>query len=631
MGRDLQHRFADLATPADRARVLAHAGSLPALLAAEGGGGTLTLPLVEALVLGLMRQGVTKYLAVFGHGSTALAEVLRIYAAEGLVRCWQFRNEVEMAHAATALSWVYGEVPAVVTSIGPGALQALAASLAASSNGVGVYHIYGDETTHGEGYNMQQVPKPAQGVFSQISSLMGASYTLHSPGGLRDGLRKGASSVFHPWRPGPFYLNLPLNTQEAPVALRLDALPERPSYPTLAPADDLALTAAARAIAGAARVAIKAGGGARHAATAVRRLAEASGAAVVLSPGSVGVLPDAHPQNLHVGGSKGSISGNWAMDEAELLIVIGSRAVCQADCSGIGWPKVRQVVNLNADPVDLQHYNATLALPGDAAVVANRLATLLEGMKGSPTKAEWLAAAMAKKGEWLAFRAARASGPALADPFWRQPVMTQPQAISAADTWCRQTGALKFFDAGDVQANGFQLVQDDAPFQTFTESGASYMGFAVSALLSQGLADSGRYGVAFTGDGSFMMNPQVLIDAVAHGVHGTILLFDNRRMAAISSLQEAQYGVNWRTHDGVEIDYLALARAVKGVAAFDGSTSPADLTAALTQAHAHPGLSLVHVPVYFGPDPAGGMGAYGQWNVGNWCNVVQARYAETLI
>lgn len=625
------HRLADLTSPEERAGFIAEAGGLGSLLTTPAAGATVTLPLVEALLLGLMRLGVTKYLAIFGHGSTALADVLRVYEAAGLVRCWQFRNEVEMAHAATALSWVYGEVAAVVTSIGPGALQAMAASLAASSNGVGVYHLYGDETTHGEGYNMQQVPKPAQGVFSQITALMGASYTLHSPGGLRDALRKGAASVFHPWRPGPFYLNMPLNTQVAPVTLRLDALPARPVFPAMAPADDAALTEAARTIAGAARVAIKAGGGSRRAAASVRRLAEAAGAAVVLSPGSVGVLPDAHPQNLHVGGSKGSISGNWAMDEAEVLVVIGSRAVCQADCSGIGWPNVRRVINLNADPMDVQHYNATLALPGDAAVVADRLAGLLEAMDRAPEKAGWLAEAARRKAEWQAFRAERVQGPALADPFWPRPVMTQPQAIAAAAAHCHRIGALKFFDAGDVQANGFQIVTDDTPFETFTESGASYMGFGVSALLSQALAEKGRYGVAFTGDGSFMMNPQVLIDAVAHGVHGTILLFDNRRMAAISSLQEAQYGVDWRTHDGVEVDYLALAQAVKGVAAFDGGTSPAELTQALTRAHAHPGLSLVHVPVYFGPDPAGGMGAYGQWNVGNWCEAVQARYAETLI
>ena len=51
---------------------------------------------------------------------------------------------------------------------------------------------------------------------------------------------------------------------------------------------------------------------------------------MVLSPGSTGVLPDAHPHNMHVGGSKGSISGNFAMAEAELLVAIGTRAVCQS-------------------------------------------------------------------------------------------------------------------------------------------------------------------------------------------------------------------------------------------------------------------------------------------------------------
>jgi 3D-(3,5/4)-trihydroxycyclohexane-1,2-dione acylhydrolase (decyclizing) len=624
-------RFAELTTPEARARFIADRGGLDRSIASGDLSDPVTLPLAEALVLGLLRQGVSKYLAIFGHGSTAVADVLRVYEAAGLTRCWQFRNEVEMAHAATALSWVYGEVPAVVTSIGPGALQALAASLAAASNGVGVYHLYGDETTHGEGYNMQQVPKPAQGVFSQITSLMGASYTLHSPGGLRDGMRKGAACVFHPWRPGPFYLNLPLNTQPAPVTLRLNALPVRPVFPPLAPASDDAIREAAQVIAGSSRVAIKAGGGARGAAAAVRRLAEAAGAAVVLSPGSVGVMPDADPLNLHVGGSKGSISGNWAMDEADVLIVIGSRAVCQADCSGIGWPKVRRVVNLNADPVDVQHYNATIALPGDATAVANRLADALASLPPAPGKAEWRSAATAKKAEWTVFRAARATGAPLYDPVWQRPVMTQPQAIAAAAEHCRRVGALKFFDAGDVQANGFQIVTDDAPFETFTESGASYMGFAVSALLSQPLAARGRYGVAFTGDGSFMMNPQVLIDGVEHGVHGTILLFDNRRMAAISGLQDAQYGADWRTNDSVAVDYVAMARSVAGIAAFDGGTSPRTLVDALARAHAHPGLSLIHVPVYHGPDPAGGMGAYGQWNVGNWCATVQDSYARTLI
>ncbi|WP_244271873.1 thiamine pyrophosphate-binding protein [Pseudovibrio denitrificans] len=155
----------------ERANWLQAQGGLDAAIANGHFAEQVTMTLSEALVLGLMRQGVTKYLAIFGHGSTELGEVLRIYEDAGLVRTWQFRNEVEMAHAGTALRWVYGEVCAVVTSIGPGALQAMAGSLAAASNGIGLYHIYGDETTYGEGYNMQQVPKPQQGLFQQITSL----------------------------------------------------------------------------------------------------------------------------------------------------------------------------------------------------------------------------------------------------------------------------------------------------------------------------------------------------------------------------------------------------------------------------------------------------------------------------
>ncbi len=614
-----------------RAEWLARTGGLEAAIEAGYLSEVVTMPLAEALLLGLIRQGVTKYLVIFGHGSTALGEVLRAYEAAGLIKGFQFRNEVEMSHAATALRWVYGEPCAVVTSIGPGALQAMAASLAAASNGVGVYHIYGDETTHGEGYNMQQVPKPEQGLFGRITGAMGGAYTLHAPAAVRDALRKGATTVFHPWKAGPFYLNLPLNTQPADVSLRLDALPKRPEFPPLVPAGKDIIDQAARLIAAASRVAIKAGGGTRSAAQALTRFAEASGAAVVLSPGSTGVLPDAHPQNMHVGGSKGSISGNFAMDQAELLVIVGSRAVCQSDCSGIGWPKVRQVININADPVDVQHYNNTLALTGNAAHVLDALTKKLESLDANPGQADWLRACTEKKTEWAAFKSARFTAPPLHDDVWQRPILTQPQAIKITDAFCREHNAIKFFDAGDVQANGFQIVEDEYPGETYTESGASYMGFAVSALLASGLAETPRYCVAFTGDGSFMMNPQILIDGVEHGVHATIVLFDNRRMAAISQLQVAQYGHDYRTRDAVTVDYVQMASAVTGVKALWGGVDAAALRKALDEARAHPALSLVHVPVYYGPDPLGGMGAYGSWNVGNWCAGVQEKYAATRI
>ena len=179
-----------------------------------------------------------------------------------------------------------------------------------------------------------------------------------------------------------------------------------------------------------------------------------------------------------------------------------------------------------------------------------------------------------------------------------------------------------------MQANGFQIVEDDRTGDTFTEAGASYMGFAASALLGSALADKPRYGIAFSGDGSFMINPQILIDAVEHGVRGMIVIFDNRRMAAITGLQLAQYNQEYRTNDQVPVDYVKMASAVSGIFAVNGGESAGTLQDALKKAYAHNGLSVVHVPVYCGSDELGGLGAWGEWNVGNWCADVQSGWIK---
>ncbi len=594
-------------------------------------GGVVQLTLSEALIVGLLKQGVRRYFAIFGHGSTDLGEVLRIYHEEGAVEVINCRNEVEMAHAATAYAWVYGQTPAVVTSIGPGGLQAMAGSLAAASNGVGVYHIYGDETTQGEGYNMQQVPKPEQGIFGKLTALMGQSYTMHTPGALRECLRRGTACVHHPYKAGPFYVMLPINTQPQVAKVNVATLPGRNKVPAVAPARSGDLADAVTFLRTHKRIVIKAGGGTRGHHEAVRALATRIGAPVVLSPGSTGVLMDGDVQNMHVGGSKGSLCGNHAMQRADAVIMIGSRAVCQADCSGIGYPNARAVLNINGDLDDLTHYANTVCLPGDITAVIDALLTAASDRTGAELRTDWLRECAAKKAEWSSFKAKRTHAEPLEDVVWQRPVLTQPSAIHAVASFANRVGAIKFFDAGDVQANGFQIVEDDAPGQTFTETGASYMGFASSALLGGAYVPDPKYGIAFTGDGSFMMNPQILIDAVEHGVRGMIALFDNRRMAAITGLQYDQYGREFKTSDAVAVDYVAMAGAVAGVKALHGGFSRKELEAALEAAHTHDGLSLIHIPVYSGRDPIAGMGAYGSWNVGNWVENVQDQYLTATI
>jgi 3D-(3,5/4)-trihydroxycyclohexane-1,2-dione acylhydrolase (decyclizing) len=581
----------------------------------------LDLTLSEALVLGLLRQGVKTFLTVFGHGSTEVGEVLRIYQQAGLVKVYGLRSEIEASHAAAALRWVTGEKAAVVTSIGPGALQALAASLAPASDGLGVWYLFGDETTEDEGFNMQRVPKHEQGLFHHLCSVMGHAYTLHTPLSLPTALQRGAAVVDHPYRPGPFYLLLPMNTQADWLpGFNLDELPVAHPISLGAAEGDYAL--AARWLQEAERVLVKVGGGGRHAGPELAALLERASGMLVHTPLATGCIPHAHPHNLTVGGSKGSLCGNYAMQQADLLVAVGTRAVCQSDSSRTGYPNVKRVINLNADLDDATHYNQTLPLVGDV----RRTLQVLNQALGPPLvdKQPWLAACAEKKAAWQAFKQERWVNPVLPDDYWGGPVLTQPAAIKLAADWAKARGAVSFFDAGDVQANGFQIVEDERPDQTFTESGASYMGFAVSALLATGIAARPFYALGLTGDGSFTMNPQILIDGAEHGARGCILLLDNGRMSAITGLQEAQYGVGFATWNTLQINYLAWARAIPGLLALDGGRTPESLAAALAQAGVHPGLSLIHVPVYYGPDPLGGMGVYGRWNVGNWCQDVQA-------
>ena len=52
----------------------------------------IDVSLSEGIILGLLKQNVRKYFAIFGHGSTDFAEILRIYEEQGVTKTYNFRN-----------------------------------------------------------------------------------------------------------------------------------------------------------------------------------------------------------------------------------------------------------------------------------------------------------------------------------------------------------------------------------------------------------------------------------------------------------------------------------------------------------------------------------------------------------
>ena len=583
------------------------------------------ISLSEAVVLGLINQGVRTFVGIFGHGMTDVGEVLRIYEEEEAVKTGSVRNEVEASHVASMLRWKYGETPAVFTSIGPGALQAVAGSLVAQSNGLGVYYLMGDETSHSEGPNMQQIPKREQELFLKLLSTFGPAYSLHTPEAVFTALKRGDAAVNGGVKHSPFYMLLPMNIQPKVMEhCNLLEFPEKSAESKVVSVDSDLYRAAVETICSSSRITVKAGGGAAKVPSDVwEEFLELADAVYVHGPQVPGLYPYSKERNMGVGGSKGSICGNYAMDECDLVITVGTRGVCQWDSSGTAFKKAKKIININCDYNDLGQYNNSVRIQGDAEEVLLKLIELLKNAENKATDPEWLKECKEKRVEWESYKQLRYDHPVLVDEKRGKSILTEPAAIKKAVDFADAHGCVKIFDAGDVQANGFQIVTDEKPGQTITDTGSSYMGFAVSSMLAFALQGGKDYPVAFTGDGSFMMNPQILIDAVEYGLKGMIVLFDNRRMGAITSLQYAQYDVGFKTDDTVAVDYVQMAESVKGVKGFYGGESVEELEKALEKAYAYDGLSLIHVPVYFGREEFGGLGSFGNWNVGNWCERVQ--------
>ena len=250
-----------------RAKAIQAAGGIEQAIAAGTLPRCVDITLSEAVVLGLVRQDVRTFVGIFGHGSTEMGEVLRIYEAAGVVQ--HLRRAPRDRGHPRRLRPALGDrrKGRVFTSIGPGALHALAGSLVAASDGLGVWFMLGDETTEDEGANMQQIPKARAGfVLAPVATMGRGLQPAHAPGA-EHGTACGMNVVDHPYRAGPFYLLLPMNEQSVAIIpqFNLDELPVGHRHRWAQPRTTAATTRPADKILAAERVVVRVGGGGRHA------------------------------------------------------------------------------------------------------------------------------------------------------------------------------------------------------------------------------------------------------------------------------------------------------------------------------------------------------------------------------
>lgn len=578
------------------------------------------MSVVEALAAFLVKNGIRYAFGVGGHGNTPLLEAFRPYAEAGLLNVIDVQHEAIAAHAATALRWMYGIESVVFTSIGPGWFNTLIGQSTAMSNGKGYLVLAGDKTTAYEGPNMQQIMPDGQfGFVRAAEAVAKKAYTIIDPRNVYTVMREALAKTREMPGAGPVNVFLPMNIQARVHSYNTDMLLKPlPEGTWRVRPDPEQVRRATEEIRRHRKIVLRVGGGAVGAGEQIKELARRVGAAVVMGPVAMDAVESDFDLNVGPAGSKGSIPGNFASAKATLVIHAGGRGVCQSDCSATLYESARQFININLDPVAAMRYDG-IPVIGDAGLALADIAAELERGPALRPDAEWLGEIADRKAKWAEYL----------NGYFEHPVvngrLTQPAAIKAIDEQVNRCRGLKIYDAGDVQAHGFQIARHLEPKTFLNETGNSCMGFAISAAFALGLIPGGKYPTAIVGDGSFLMQAQVIRDMVKHGANCTVVVLDNQAMGAITALQWAQQYAPFATADRKDlppVDYRRLGESM-GCAGFATEANVESVAAALESARAYRGPAVVDIKVAMSRDRYAALDAFGRWNVGPWSAEVE--------
>ncbi|MFF0945356.1 thiamine pyrophosphate-binding protein [Kocuria sp. CPCC 205300] len=337
----------------------------------------------ELLMAALAAHGVD---TVFGIPGT---HNLGIFAAMGGhgIRNVTTRHEQGAGYAADGYARSSGRVGVVVTTTGPGATNAATALGQAYSDSVPVLLIAPgvprDHPSDGDGLLHEQVDQRGT-----LAGVVRQSHRVQSLAEIPTAVARAFARMGH-GRARPEYLEIPL-----------DLIDERGAVPDVAPLPPAApgvpaeaeIGSAARALAGAERILIIAGGGAAGAAEQVAAVAEHLGAPVITSTNGKGTLPEDHP--LALGAGMQIEAFPELVESVDTVLAIGTE-LASADWFGRYPQFPRTVVRIDADPTGLlTNVAPSHPLLGDAA---ETLRLLLEALPEKDRAADPRAGAELKK------------------------------------------------------------------------------------------------------------------------------------------------------------------------------------------------------------------------------------------
>ncbi len=295
---------------------------------------------------------------------------------------------------------------------------------------------------------------------------------------------------------------------------------------------------AARLIAAAERPVIYAGGGILRARAAeeLAALAELVETPVVTTLMARGVFPDSHPLNLGMPGMHGNYAAITAMQEADLLIALGTRFDDRVTGRIEGFAPDAKVVHVDIDPAELGKVRRPeVPIVGDAKAVVGEIVRAVRALLDSgeatlPERAPW----RSRISGWQERYPLHYDPPVEGDPL-------KPQLVMEALRNSAPEGTILASGVGQHQMWASQYWRFEEPYTWVNSGGLGTMGFSVPAAIGAKVGRPERTVWAVDGDGCFQMTAQELVTASSERIPVKVAILNNAYLGMVRQWQEMFY------------------------------------------------------------------------------------------
>jgi acetolactate synthase-1/2/3 large subunit len=473
-------------------------------------------------------------------------------------------HEQASAMAAEAYARVTGNIGVVMVTSGPGGTNALTGVLGCWLDSIPALFISGQvrysTTAASTSLPLRQLGDQEANIVAIVGSITKYAVMVRDPKTIRYHFDR-AAYLARSGRPGPVWLDIPLDVQSAMVdeesLARYRAEEDPASYDRSA--IPLLVAGVLERVRDAERPLLLAGGGIRlsGAAELFLELVEVLNIPVQTAIGAADLIASDHRLFFGRPSVTGDRSSNFIIQNCDLLLAVGARLwVRQISYNFDAFAREAYKVSVDVDAAELHKPTIRLDLPihCDAKLFLEELARQLGGERLSP-KTAWLA--------WCAER--RRRYPSVLPEYREQKeavnsfhfVEVLSRCLSADDTIVLADGLA---NTCTLQAISLKKGQ-----RLFTNSGSAPMGYDLPAAIGACLAKGKKRVVCIAGDGSIQLNIQELQTVVARELPIKIFLFSNDGYASIRATQDAYFGGHYMGADassGVTIpDMVRVATA----------------------------------------------------------------------